>query len=312
MTLVIPTYNRASLLNRLLTDLCSRAPADWELIVVDDGSTDATAEVIAHHAPRIRSMRQENQGVSAARNAGVRLASHHWIKFVDSDDLCPVDQLVLFLSEADELPERQLPVGLSEAFDSELRPLRLCDLNPPSDWPEAVMTPAQCMNFSFAAPMVLFRKNTFVMAGGFNERIHNGEDYELCLRILALGYVFIFKKQVISLVVHHDGDRLSASVRDMRYFQDRQYQMSEVANSVVRLADSDAGLNFSVILWMYGRHARFRGCFKEAKWFFKTAHQFSARRAVPESSFSYFLNLYAPQSLLFKAAALKKWFDTRL
>lgn len=312
MTLVIPTYNRASLLNRLLTDLCSRAPADWELIVVDDGSTDATAEVIARHAPRIRSMRQENQGVSAARNAGVRLASHHWVKFVDSDDLCPVDQLISFLSEADELPERQLPVGLSEAFDSELRPLTWCDHNPPSDLPEGVLTHAQCVSFSFATPMVLFRKEALVTAGGFNERIHNGEDYELCLRILALGYVFILKKQVISLVVSHDGERLSALVHDARYFQARQYQMTEVARSVLRLADSDAGLKFSVMLWMYGRHARFRGCFKEAKWFFKTAHQFSARRAVPESSFSYFLNVYAPQSLLFKVAALKKWFDTRL
>jgi len=308
VTLVIPTYNRAFLLNRLLTDLCSRAPADWELIVVDDGSTDATAEVMTSYSSRIRGIYQENQGVSAARNAGVRLASHDWIKFVDSDDLCPVDQLGLFLSAVYDLPRNQLPVGLSEALDAELKPLKLCDLNPPIDWPEGVMTPAQCVSFSFATSMVLFRKEALVMAGGFNKCIHNGEDYELCLRIMALGYVFSLVKQVISLAVSHDGERLSAPIHDVRYFQARQYQMSEAASSVLRLSDPEAVLKFSVTLWMYGRHARFRGCFKEARWFFKTAHQFSARLVVPESPLSYFLNVYAPQSLLFKVAALKKWF----
>jgi hypothetical protein len=243
-----------------------------------------------------------------ARNAGVRLASHDWIKFVDSDDLCPVDQLCLFLSNAYDMPKNQLPVGLTEAFDAKLKPLKLCDLNPPIDWPEGLMTPAQCVNFSFATSMVLFRKEALIVTGGFNESIHNGEDYELCLRILALGYVFTLVKRVISLAVHHDGDRLSVRVHDRSYFQARQYQMSEVAHSVLQLMDTDAGLKFSVILWMYGRHARFCGCFTEARWFFRTAHEFSARRAVSEPPLNYFLNVYAPQSLLLKVGALKRWF----
>jgi glycosyltransferase involved in cell wall biosynthesis len=83
---VIPTYNRAELLERSVRSVLAQTrPAD-EVLVVDDGSTDATADVVRALGPTVRYLRQANAGASAARNHGVRVASGEYVAFLDSDD----------------------------------------------------------------------------------------------------------------------------------------------------------------------------------------------------------------------------------
>jgi len=86
-TIIIPTYNRASTISKPIDSMISQTFTDWELIIVDDGSTDATKEIIeTYKEPRIRYVWQENQERSAARNHGISLAMGEWICFQDSDD----------------------------------------------------------------------------------------------------------------------------------------------------------------------------------------------------------------------------------
>lgn len=89
MTVVIPAYNRAGLLPRAIRSVHAQSYTNWELIVVDDGSTDDTAEVVRAMAPAIgiRYIRQDpNRGVGAARNAGIAAANGEIISMLDSDD----------------------------------------------------------------------------------------------------------------------------------------------------------------------------------------------------------------------------------
>ncbi|MDA0724852.1 MAG: glycosyltransferase family A protein, partial [Verrucomicrobia bacterium] len=86
VSVVIPTYDRIDTLPRSLDSVINQTFYDWELIVVDDGSTDGTDEMILRDYPAVRFHRQENAGVSSARNSGVALASGAWIAFLDSDD----------------------------------------------------------------------------------------------------------------------------------------------------------------------------------------------------------------------------------
>jgi glycosyltransferase involved in cell wall biosynthesis len=86
ITVVIPTYNRAKLVGGAVESVLDQTRQPAQEIVVDDGSTDNTAEVCQACARLVRYFWQRNSGASAARNAGIRLANHPWIAFLDSDD----------------------------------------------------------------------------------------------------------------------------------------------------------------------------------------------------------------------------------
>ena len=89
ISVILPTFDRADLLPRSIASVLAQTFTDWELIVIDDGSTDNTAEVVAtwqKQSAQIRYVRQANQGVGAARNRGVAEARGEYIACLDSDD----------------------------------------------------------------------------------------------------------------------------------------------------------------------------------------------------------------------------------
>lgn len=86
VSVVIPTYNRARLVGRAIESACRQTYEPIEIVVVDDGSTDGTADVVTRFDPRMRYYRQENGGVATARNLGLRHARGEFIAFLDSDD----------------------------------------------------------------------------------------------------------------------------------------------------------------------------------------------------------------------------------
>lgn len=87
ISVVIPTYNRKRLLLRAVESVLAQTFPAYEIIVVDDGSTDATREALRPYGKRIRYIYQEKSGVSAARNSGITTARGDWIALLDSDDL---------------------------------------------------------------------------------------------------------------------------------------------------------------------------------------------------------------------------------
>lgn len=83
---IIPTFNRAAVIERALDSILEQSLPPAEVIVVDDGSTDNTSQVIAPYLDRIKVVRREHHGAAGARNYGVEMAQHEWIAFLDSDD----------------------------------------------------------------------------------------------------------------------------------------------------------------------------------------------------------------------------------
>lgn len=111
---IIPAYNAAGTLASALDSLVRQTNPDWEAIVVDDGSTDATPAVVAGYArrdSRIRVIRQSNAGMGAARNAGLREARGEWVIFLDADDWMDPQALIRFSRAASEDPQAQAIYG---------------------------------------------------------------------------------------------------------------------------------------------------------------------------------------------------------
>lgn len=117
-SVILPCYNGSKYLRACLDSVLAQTMRDFELIVVDDGSTDASlaiAQSVSAEDARMRVLHQENAGVSAARNLGLAHARGEWITFVDSDDLLTPDALSLMLAHAGK--EVDMVVCAHETFD---------------------------------------------------------------------------------------------------------------------------------------------------------------------------------------------------
>jgi glycosyltransferase involved in cell wall biosynthesis len=105
VSVVIATYNRANFLPETIESVLQQNFQDFELIVVDDGSTDGTRTLLQSYPSRVSFLYQDNRGPSAARNLGVRHARAPWIAFQDSDDLSKRDHLAALYAYANEHPD---------------------------------------------------------------------------------------------------------------------------------------------------------------------------------------------------------------
>jgi glycosyltransferase involved in cell wall biosynthesis len=114
VSVILPTYNRADTILRAIDSVRNQTLQDWELLVVDDGSTDNSADLItARYAgePRVKVIKQKNQGVSGARNTGMRLSVGKYLAFIDSDDEFLPHHLELESAFLETHPEENIVVG---------------------------------------------------------------------------------------------------------------------------------------------------------------------------------------------------------
>ena len=102
---IIPVYNTEKYLPRCIESVLAQTFVDWELLLIDDGSTDASGSICDEYAAkdeRIRVFHKENGGISSARNVGLNYAQGEWIFFVDSDDSLPKTSLESLLSRSSD------------------------------------------------------------------------------------------------------------------------------------------------------------------------------------------------------------------
>jgi glycosyltransferase involved in cell wall biosynthesis len=116
ISLIIPAYNAEEYLADAIQSALGQTQCAKEILVVDDGSTDRTADVAASFGAPVRILRQENLGVSAARNLGIRSASCPWLAFLDSDDVMAPDRLEVQQQAFSSRPELEIALGMQIFF----------------------------------------------------------------------------------------------------------------------------------------------------------------------------------------------------
>jgi glycosyltransferase involved in cell wall biosynthesis len=182
VSVVIPAYNYAHFLPQAIDSALAQTYAKVEVIVVDDGSTDATPEVAARYGDRIRYIRKTNAGLPAARNTGIQHASHPFIGFLDADDLWKPEFLDRAMKLFAQLP-RDYGLVASHALyiDEQGRELVLKALT----W--AVHGPLDhrdvLIKTRFSPSAVVARKSALEAAGMFDETLRSSEDRDMWIRI---------------------------------------------------------------------------------------------------------------------------------
>lgn len=214
VSVVLPTYQSACFLAKALQSVVDQTFQDWELIVVDDGSTDETRAVVAAFPdPRIRYVYQENRGAPAALNAGIRLARGAYIAFLGADDRWLPEKLARQVAQLDGLPAN-VGVVYTDMYLLDLEGETVLGRflegrRPPQG---KVLSQLLRTDGAFIHPCAsLIRREVFDRVGAFDEVLKTHEDWDLWVRIAAL-----YEVEALDLPLGMYGRRPSQLTKDVQ------------------------------------------------------------------------------------------------
>lgn len=200
ISVIIPAYNAAETIGRAVDSVRIQKIASLEIIIIDDGSTDNTVEIIealTRHDCNIHLVRMaKNSGVSAARNEGIRQARGEFLAFLDADDVWLADKLSKQITEIRTNPKISLVSCNSHLISESGEYLKEGHVNrPPVEGIDAWKT-LLIYNF-LPTPTVLTYRHLVQTLGGFNENLAVGEDLDLWIRLALMGEVRVLKDVLI-------------------------------------------------------------------------------------------------------------------
>jgi len=192
-SVVIPAYNASRTIASSIRSVFQQVEQDFEVIVVDDGSTDDTAErarSVADH--RVQVIRQPHAGASAARNAGIVAAKGVYVSMLDADDLWLPWYLTVMGESLDREPEAGFAYTDAWLLEDETKRVRRTSVmfyeNPPDPPPrDAHALLIRLLERNFIYGSVTVRRSVFDQVGGYDESLVIGEDWEQWLRMVANG-----------------------------------------------------------------------------------------------------------------------------
>lgn len=252
-SVVIPTRNRCSFLQRSLRAALNQEEVDVEVVVVDDGSTDGTADWLAAHRPeRVRVVRHEEAaGQAQARNAGIRECRGQWVAFLDDDDVWSPGKLRAQREVARRDQASWVYAGVV-VVDTQLQPRALMPFPDPlrlsRDILAAQVVPAGASN-------VIVSRELLRDAGGIDERLDHLADWDLWIRLACLGTVSATPSVLVAYVEHagnkHAAPDLDEVFSELEYVREK-HRMARQQTGV----EIDAGAFVRWAAWGHRRAGR--------------------------------------------------------
>ena len=201
-SIIIPVYNKENFIARTLESVLSQSFGDYEIIIVNDGSTDSSREIIMQFEdPRIRYFTKSNGGVSLARNFGIEQATAPYIAFLDADDIWYPDFLSVVQKMIRAYPEQKV---FSTAYEIEtastVYPVRY-SLSKTSEIEVVDYLEASGRESIIWTSSAVFNKEVFSEAGLFDPEMRVGEDIDMWIR-LGLNYPVVFCWKILARYTH--------------------------------------------------------------------------------------------------------------
>jgi len=199
VSVVIPVYNTERFIAETIRSVLEQTYSDLEVIVVDDGSTDASPHIVASFGKAIRYVRQENSGQAVARNRGASIARGEYVGFLDSDDVCLPHKFEKQSAILDTM--EHIGVVTSDmqycSEQGEIEPELIKGYCPEDPFSRIFRA-----GYVFMPSSLLVRKEAFERSGGFDERQRGWEDFEWPTRILQVTHVH-YLEEVLTLYRRH-------------------------------------------------------------------------------------------------------------
>ncbi len=239
VSIVMPCYNAAAHLPQSVGSVQAQTLADWELIAVDDGSSDGTlAWLQAQTDARIHVYAQPNRGVSAARNAGLAGARGHYLAFLDADDTWAPGFLQKMLAALDARPDAVLAycgwqrTGLA---DDRAQPFV------PPDYENADKAEVLFSGCRWPIHAAMAKRKVVLAAGGFDATLTNAEDYALWLRVATTAPI-VRVPEVLAFYHFHGGAQASSNRgrAALHHLQAQQRYLAEHPDFVAELGSRKA------------------------------------------------------------------------
>jgi glycosyltransferase involved in cell wall biosynthesis len=211
VSVIVAAYNASLTIGETIRSVLGQTRQDFEIVVVDDGSTDDTGALVTQWLadPRVRLYHQENAGPAAARNAGIAHAHGDYLSMLDSDDLwLPyyLERMVLALQESPEAGFAYTDAwALEQASGRIRRATAMSRQRPPERTLPATAFLEALVQRNFIFNSVTVRREVLEHVGGYDPEIPQAEDYELWLRSCAAGYTGLRVPGPLAIYRVHDG-----------------------------------------------------------------------------------------------------------
>ena len=232
-SVLVPAYNTEGTIAAALRSALAQTRRDFEIVVVDDGSTDGTAEAVRPflEESRVKLVQQENRGLAGARNTALAHAHGPFVSLLDSDDLWLPDYLERMGAALERDTQAAFAYGDAWVLDDETRRIRLktamADVRPPSvppRHPRVLALELLRRNFVFVATTI--RRAVLDEVGPFDASLRSAEDYELWLRIALAGHYAVRVDGQVALYRLRPGQLSSNRVEMLRHLR-RVFELVE-------------------------------------------------------------------------------------
>ncbi len=199
VSVIIPTYNSARYVTTAIDSVLAQTVDDFEVLVVDDGSTDNTRELLSHRGQSVRYLYQNNAGVSAARNHGIAQSRGRYIAFLDADDIWLPHKLERQLTALDTAPATQLCYSAHFVVDDALQALSVRRSGHGNSALEALLFRGNVVG----SPSSVIVERGLMESEGFDTRLSHSADWDMWIR-LARRASFLYVDEPLIKYRRHD------------------------------------------------------------------------------------------------------------
>ncbi|GAB3219724.1 glycosyltransferase family 2 protein [Algoriphagus aestuariicola] len=210
-SIIIPLYNKSKYIKRALDSVMEQTFQNYEVIVVNDGSTDGGEKIVFEYGERVKLISQENRGVSEARNRGIQESRHPWIAFLDADDFWRTDYLENMQRGIEKFPTSGI-FGCSYAQ----KMAEFGKLHPEAWFQMDDYFKRAIINTLFFTSATVIRKSFFLHNPGFDKSLARGEDLDVWFRAVLFFERPVYNFSKLVFYSHEDAGQATNRVFPLR------------------------------------------------------------------------------------------------